>query len=120
MPYDTVSDSFENNIKYSTYDDSQYVADKLITNVSEEIKTMIADPEKYNLNKDEIKAGIALTELLDNWEEILKYDGSNKLQKSSVLYFLREETMMTTKSVRDNMKKFKSAYYMLKKILIES
>ena len=80
---------------------------------------MMKEQEKNLLSENEVKVGVALTELLDHWEDVLKVDGSNKLQKSSVLYFLREETMMTTKEVRDNMKKFRSAYYLLKKGLIE-
>jgi hypothetical protein len=80
---------------------------------------MMTDKEKNSLTENEIKVGVALTELLDNWEDILNVDGSNKLQKSSVLYFLREETMMTTKEVRDNMRAYKKAYYILKKGLIE-
>ena len=51
----------------------------------------------YLPNENEVKVGNALVELLRNWEEVLPNGGSNKLQKSSVLYFLREETMMTTK-----------------------
>ena len=75
---------------------------------------MISEPEKNNLNENEVRVGIALIELLNNWEEIFIDDGSSKLNKSSVLYFLREETMMTTKEVRDNMKKYKVIYKMLR------
>jgi hypothetical protein len=81
---------------------------------------MMGNPDKNLLTDNEMKVGVALTELLDHWEDVLNVDGSNKLQKSSVLYFLREETMMTTKEVRDNMKKFRSAYYLLKKGMIEN
>ena len=81
---------------------------------------MIDNREKYSLNDDEVKVGIALCEVMNRWEELIKDDGSNKLQKSSVLYFLREETMMDTKTFRDNMKPFKKMYYNLKKGLLES
>jgi hypothetical protein len=57
--------------------------------------------------------------LLKNWEEVLPNGGSNKLQKSSVLYFLREETMMSTKEVRDNMKKYKNIYKFIKKSCLD-
>ena len=69
--------------------------------------------------KNEKKVGKALVSLLTDWEKLLPDNGSNKLQKSSVLYFLREETMMTTKEVRDNMKKYKCMYKLLKKMAIE-
>ena len=96
------------------------MVENLIRKISLEIKKMMDNPDKNLLTDNEMKVGVALTELLDHWEDVLNVDGSNKLQKSSVLYFLREETMMTTKEVRDNMKKFRSAYYLLKKGMIEN
>ena len=84
-----------------------------------EIESMINDYDKYSLNENEIKVGKALVMLLKNWEEVLPNGGSNKLQKSSVLYFLREETMMSTKEVRDNMKKYKNIYKFIKKSCLE-
>ena len=95
------------------------MVERLIKEMSTEIKNMMANREKNSLTDNEMKVGVALTELLDRWEDVLNVDGSNKLQKSSVLYFLREETMMTTKEVRDNMKSFKKAYYILKKGMID-
>ena len=120
-PYDTISDTFENDSRYST-EEEQFsdVAGKLIKESIKEIKNMIDNREKYSLNDDEVKVGIALCEVMNRWEELIKDDGSNKLQKSSVLYFLREETMMDTKTFRENMKKFKKAYYNLKKSLLDS
>lgn len=119
--YDTVADVFENDSKYITEDDTYFgVAEKLINDTSAEIRKMVESPAEFSLNEDEQKVGRALCDLLDNWEDLLQWDNddSNKLRKSEVLYFLRENTLMTTKQVRDNMKKFKSLYYLLKKIEI--
>ena len=119
--YDTVSDVFENSSEYSTEDEPQFgMSEKLINDTSDEIRNMIENPDKFQLNDNERKVGRALVELLDNWEDLLQWnnDDSNKLRKSEVLYFLREETMMTTKEVRDNMKKFRIVYYLMKKNLI--
>ena len=120
-PYDTVSDTFENDTRYST-EEEQFsgIADKLIKESSKEIKNMVENREKFSLTDDEVKVGIALMEVMNRWEELIKDDGSNKLQKSSVLYFLREETMMSTKEFRDNMRPYKKMYYTIKKALIES
>jgi hypothetical protein len=114
-------DDFSRDPKYTTPEEEgkQTMVERLIKGMSSEIKEMMKEQEKNLLTENEVKVGVALTELLDHWEDVLNVDGSNKLQKSSVLYFLREETMMTTKEVRDNMKKFRSAYYLLKKGLIE-
>ena len=121
LPYDEMLDDFSRDPKYTTQEeDGQHsMVERLIKKMSSEIKEMMKEQEKNLLTDNEIKVGVALTELLDHWEDVLNVDGSNKLQKSSVLYFLREETMMTTKEVRDNMRAFKKAYYILKKGLIE-
>ena len=120
LPYDEMLDDFSRDPKYMVpEEEGQYsMVERLIKEMSSEIKTMMSDREKNSLTDNEMKVGFALTELLDHWEDVLNVDGSNKLQKSSVLYFLREETMMTTKEVRDNMKSFKKAYYILKKGMI--
>ena len=118
--YDDVFEELCNNVKYST-NETNYaeIAEKLVVNVAYEIERMIENAEENLLNENEIKVGNALVNLLRNWEEVLPDGGSNKLQKSSVLYFLREETMMSTKEVRDNMKKYKCIYKILRKMAVE-
>lgn len=118
--YDEIFEELCNSTRYST-EDINYteVVEKLVVDVANEIERMTNNAEMHLLNENEIKVGNALVDLLRNWEEVLPNGGSNKLQKSSVLYFLREETMMTTKEVRDNMKKYKCMYKLLKKMAIE-
>jgi hypothetical protein len=45
--------------------------------------------------------------------------GSDKFNKSSILLFLKEFTLLSTKEIRDSMKQYKSMYYLLKKQMIE-
>ena len=118
--YDEVFDEISNSVQYST-DEVNHVemVEKLVNDIANEIERMVNNYDEHLLNENEVKVGNALVDLLRNWEEVLPNGGSNKLQKSSVLYFLREETMMTTKEVRDNMKKYKCVYKLLKKMAIE-
>lgn len=112
--YDAMEDDFTNNMKYSTINsDYNDLPERMIKESSSKIKDMIDNPEKYKLNKEELKVGEALYNLFNNWNLVVE-EGSNKLYKSSVLYYLRETTMMSTKEVRDNMKKFKNAYMAIK------
>ena len=118
--YDEIFEEICDSAKYSTEDITYTeVVEKLITDRADEIERMTSNAELHLLNENEVKVGNALVNLLRNWEEVLPNGGSNKLQKSSVLYFLREETMMTTKEVRDNMKKYKCVYKLLKKMVTE-
>lgn len=118
--YDDVYEEISNNEKFSTdEDDYASVAEKLIVKISSEIEDMIERKEELGLNDNEVLVGRSLVTLLRNWEEVLPDNGSNKLQKSSVLYFLREDTMMSTKEIRENMKRFKTAYNLLKSLELE-
>ena len=117
--YDDVYERFQNNINYAQDEiDGKPLAEELVVNIQKKIHEMI-DDEASDLTENEKKVGLAMCDLFENWEDILCSDGSNKLQKSSILYFLREETMMNTKELRDSMRKFKDAYYILKKDSIE-
>jgi hypothetical protein len=70
------------------------------------------------LTDKEVRVGHALVDFLENWEDIMTVEGSNKLNKSTVLYQLREMTRLSTKEVRDSMKKYKKAYYILKEKML--
>ena len=114
LPYEEMMEDLNRDTFYVTDETSfKSEAPELIKETARGIEKMIKEPTKNNLNENEIKVGIALVELLNNWEEIF-VDGSNKMNKSSVLYFLREETMMTTKELRDNMRKYKGIYKILR------
>lgn len=118
--YEDVYEDINNDERFSTYDDSFAThAENLIKNVSSEIEKTIEERELNSLTDDEVKVGKSLINLLRNWEDVLPNEGSKKLQKSSILYYLREDTMMTTKALRDNMKKYKCMYQFLKKKELE-
>jgi len=113
--YENISEEFLNDLKYSTdIQDSYLFAEKMISKTRQEINKMIISAKTFELNENEIIAGKALVDLFDTWEKLIIGSESNKLQKNIVLYFLREESMMTTKVFRDSMKKFKKLYYDLK------
>lgn len=120
-PYDDVFEELSNSERFST-DDEGYsaVAERLVAKVANEIEEMISKKDELELSDEEIIVGNALINLLRNWEDVLPSEGSNKLQKSAVLYYLREETMMTTKEVRDNMRRYKNAFMVLKKIELDN
>lgn len=92
-------------------------APKIIIEMSNEIKKIVEQRE--GLNENELKVGMALTDVLDNWEEVLVENGSNKLNKSSFLSFVRETTLLGTKEIRDSMKKYKVLYKLIKNDVLE-
>lgn len=110
-PYEEVNETIENNTRYSeTDDEDDSIAIELLKNITQELQKTMNSDMVSQMNPNEVKIGMAINELLRNWEEILGDGGSNKLNKSSVLYFLRETTRLSTKDVRDARKKFIKMY----------
>ena len=89
----------------------------IIQNMVTEINKII--DSDLTLTENERKVGVALSEVLENWEEILVENGSNKLNKSSFLSFVRETTLLDTKEIRDSMRKFRVLYRVIKQDVIE-
>lgn len=119
LSYDYVPTEIGNNIKYSDEEDrNSRIARETIDMLVERIKSMINDTTKKPLKENEIKLGKSLINLFENWDFVLSTDGSKKLNKNAILFFLRESTGLDTKGVRDNMKKFKNEFIALKKIAI--
>ena len=115
--YDDTYEKFQNSLDYSTDDSTRTFAEDLVERTVVKIKTMVEDPNE-ELSDTERKVGIVLANLFENWDEVLPEDGSNKLNKSTILFYLRENTMLSTKELRDNMKKYKFVYYDLKKLMV--
>lgn len=112
--------SIDDNIRFS-YDDNDprktFLAE-LTGNTVENIKRILNDKEKLKLNENEIKVGMTLINLMNNWDEIFAQMGSNKFNKSSILLFLKESTLLNTKEIRDALKVYKKRYYEVKYKLI--
>lgn len=93
---------------------------ELINKTIEQIQDMIDPNGNYGLTDNEISVGYALLEILLNWEDIFVRIESKKFNKTSVYYFIKEYTMLSTKDIRDAMKRYKNLYLFTKKTLIES
>lgn len=120
--YDIMCDEINDDLRYSSYiTDQDNILNDVIEGAIFSIKDIMAGNVKGTLNPKEILVGQALINLLENWEDILVSNGSNKLNKSNILFYLRETTRLSTKEVRDSMKKYKKAYFGIKeKIMKES
>lgn len=118
--YDAMCDELNDNLRYSSSPNDQ---DALLTNVIDGaifvIKDIMNGNVKGTLTDKELRVGEALLNLFENWEDILITNGSNKLNKSAILYYLRETTMLTTKEVRDSMRKYKKAYFGIKEKIMK-
>lgn len=118
--YDTMVQEFNDSIKYSDKPDrGKDIAEETVEKLSERIHNMVDNPEENDMRPNEVKLGKALANLLENWEYVLSTNGSNKLNKNAVLLYLREETGMSTKEIRDNMRKFRKEFLLTKSMVID-
>ncbi len=119
-PFDTIQNDISDNIMYSYNegDSKNSFLSELTGCTVENIEYIIENKDKAKLTENEIKVGKALINLMNNWDELFAQMGSNKFNKSSILLFLKETTMMNTKEIRDSMKVYKKAYYEIKNKLI--
>jgi hypothetical protein len=110
----------DDNIRFS-YSDSDprttFLAE-LTGNTVENIKRILAEKDRLKLNENEVKVGMTLINLMTNWDDIFAQMGSNKFNKSSILLFLKETTMLNSKEIRDALKVYKKRYYEVKYKLI--
>lgn len=118
--YDVIAEEFNDNLRYSDKPDkNKEIASETVDRLVDRITEMVNNPDDNDLRPNEVKIGKALINLLKNWEYVLSTDASNKLNKNAILLFLREETGLDTKGIRDNMKKFKKEFLLIKNYVIE-
>ena len=92
----------------------------LIKNITNEIRKIIDNEDGKPLSHNEQVVGMALINLFENWEELEEELGSNKFNKSTILLYLKELTRLDTSTIRNSMKKYKNAYYDIKKLMLQS
>lgn len=77
-----------------------------------------SNEDEHILKPNEEKIGYAVVHLMKNWEDVFD-DGSHKYNKNQVLECLRNMTNLTTKDIRENLKRFKDLYFERKKEKID-
>jgi len=108
ISYEDISSSIEENLNYSYNIDTDFVdSSTIIENFKYELKKFITEED---LNDNERKLGIALLELFENYDNIFMGADNNKFNKNVILLSLREMTNLTTKEIRNSMKKYKKLY----------
>lgn len=119
LPYDVVFSGGRQDDRLSEDNEHMKFYNELINQTIEQITDMVTNDEVHHLNENEKRVGFALIEILNNWEEIFTRIETKKFNKTSVYYFIKEITMLSTKEVRDAMKKFKNVYFLTKQKIID-
>jgi hypothetical protein len=111
ISYEDISSSLENRSDLIYYIDQETIDASFIVNkFLIELKNFI---ETNDLNENEKKLGLALNDLFENHKTIFYGTDNNKFNKNIILLSLREMTNMSTKEIRNAMKKYKKLYLLL-------
>lgn len=108
VSYEDISISLEQrpDMMY-TIDSDTIEMEVVIQTYLKELKDYI---NKENLSDNEVKLGYALVDLFENYETIFAGADNNKFNKNIILLSLREMTNLSTKEIRNSMKKYKKLY----------
>jgi hypothetical protein len=111
ISYEDISSDLENNKDMVYYLDIEPEDDShIIPTLINLIKEVLEDED---LNENEYKLGLALSDIFENYETIFPASDNNKFNKNVILLSLREITNMSTKEIRSSMKKYKKIYLKL-------
>ena len=108
ISYEDISSDLENSMEMTYYLEIEPVqTDTIIPDLISSIKEVL---EGEDLNENEYKLGLALSDIFENYESIFPASDNNKFNKNIILLSLREITNMSTKEIRASMKKYKKIY----------
>lgn len=117
LDFDLYSEEFENKMTYEMEEEcDEYI--NLSKTMIDKINNLMINNK--TLTKNELIVGEAIVNLLENWEILFLEDNveskyyietSKKYAKSKVLFLLKEQTRMSTKEIRNNMKPFSVVYF---------
>ena len=108
ISYEDISSDLENdeNFSYSIEEDDINLQ-KIIEEFLNELDSFLKSP---TLSESEIKLGLALYDIFQNYEQIFVGTDNNKFNKNVILLSIREMTNLSTKEIRSSIKRFKKLY----------
>jgi hypothetical protein len=118
ISYEDISSDLSNRseMSYSIENDdlsSEYVIKKFLEKLKENL-------DDKNCNEQEHKLGSAIYDLFDNYGTIFPDTNNNKFNKNIILFELREMTNLSTKEIRNLIKKYKKLYFDLVQELLKN
>ena len=109
IPYEDISSDLQHTPDMIYYIDNEEVStDEIIKKFLGKLKDVLETNEK--ISTEEVKLGQAIHDLFENYGLTFPESGNNKFNKNVILFELREMTNLTTKEIRNYLKKYKFLY----------
>ncbi len=108
VSYEDISADLHNapDMIYHIDDDSiqtEDIINKFLTKLSDSIN-------EKNISTQELKLGEALLEIFQNYNDKFESSNNNKFNKNVVLFEIREMTNLSTKEIRNSLRRYKKIY----------
>jgi hypothetical protein len=118
ISYEDISSDLSNRTEMSySIDNDDLSSEFVIKKFLEKLRENLDDK---NCNEQEHKLGSAIYDLFDNYGTIFPDTNNNKFNKNIILFELREMTNLSTKEIRNLIKKYKKLYFDLVQELLKN
>ena len=111
ISYEDISSDLSNNPAFSYHiDNDDYGSEYIIKKFLDKLKDSL---DNEGMSEQEHKLGAAIYDLFENYGTIFPDTNNNKFNKNIILFELREMTNLSTKEIRNSIKKYKKLYFEL-------
>ena len=111
ISYEDISSDLSNNPAFSYHiDNDDYGSEYIIKKFLDKLKDSL---DNEGMCEQEHKLGAAIYDLFENYGAIFPDTNNNKFNKNIILFELREMTNLSTKEIRNSIKKYKKLYFEL-------
>jgi hypothetical protein len=117
ISYEDISSDLCNRPEMSYLIDKDEISSEYI--IKKFLEKLRFDLEQDDLDEQEKKLGSAIHDLFENYGTIFPDTNNNKFNKNIILFELREMTNLSTKEIRNSIKKYKKMYYELVQELLK-
>ena len=118
ISYEDISSDLSNRKEMSySIDNDDLSSEIVIKKFLEKLKSNLDDLDG---NEHEHKLGSAIYDLFENYTSIFPDTNNNKFNKNIILFELREMTNLSTKEIRNSIKKYKKLYFDLVQELLKN
>ena len=117
ISYEDISSDLSNRPEMSYLIDEDNLNSEFI--IKKFLERLKCDLEIEDRDEHEVKLGSAIYDLFENYSTIFPDTNNNKFNKNIILFELREMTNLSTKEIRNSIKKYKKMYFDLVQELLK-
>ncbi len=108
ISYEDISSDLQNNPEMVYYiDNEEITSEEIMKKFLDKLRDSMSDKK---ITEQELKLGQSLFDLFENYQMMFPETNNNKFNKNVILFELREMTNLSTKEIRNSMKRYKKLY----------